>query len=71
MTSHGFIFHRLVEIIDSYERQIRNLKKELEAASSTKSRLEEKMDTLKIEHTTPNFKSMIKVNAALLNRFLS
>ena len=49
-------------IIDSYERQIRVLKKELETVSSTKSRLEDNMNTLKIEDTTPNFKAMIKVN---------
>ena len=57
--------HRLVEIIDSYERQIHNLKRELETATNTKLRLEENMDSMKIEDTTPNFKSMIKVNLAI------
>ena len=63
------IVYRIVEIIDSYERQIHNLKKELEITSNMTSRLDNNMDTMKIEDASPNFRAMIKVTPNVVASF--
>ena len=50
-----------MEVVDSYERQIHSLKKELDVLKTENIKQEEKLASATIEDTSPNFKVIIKV----------